>query len=72
MAHVEIVRKNLGAARCIGGLVGRRNGNTYLIVDYTVTLRTIIDLARELLDPAEMTDLRNRRACELAWGADAA
>jgi hypothetical protein len=73
MAHVEIVRHDLGeAGRIIGGCVGRRLGKTYLIVDHSATLRDIVELAGELLTCDEMTSLRNRRASDLAWTTQAA
>lgn len=72
MSQVQIVRHNLGEAFAVGGLVGRRDGITYLIVHPSLQLRDIIELARELLTPLELTALRNRRACDFAWSASAA
>lgn len=72
MLHVELVRHDLGEARMIGGLVGRRAGRTYLIVDHSASPRTIIELGRELLTDEELTYLRNRRICDLTRPASAA
>lgn len=72
MVQVHIVRHDLGEAFGIGGLVGRRNGIAYLIVHPSTPLRDVIELARELLTPLEMTALRNQRASALDWSTPAA
>jgi hypothetical protein len=69
MPQVRIIRHDLGGAFAIGGLVGRRDGVTFLIVHPDLPLREIIGLARELLTPLEMNVLRTSRTASSSAAA---